>query len=55
MWKLMVRYEHSFMPRPWVPSNIQVSTFADCLPHIGRRYSCGGFVVYRAAYVCREG
>jgi hypothetical protein len=55
MWKLMVRYEHSFMPNNWVPSNIPVSSFDDCGMHIGRRYSCGGFVEYRAVFVCEGG
>lgn len=52
MWKLLHRYEHSFMPHHWMPSNIPVSCFAECLPHLGRRYSCGGYVVYRAVFVC---
>lgn len=53
MWTLQVRYEHSFMPHEWMPSNLEVKSFADCMPHVGRRYSCGGFVEYRAVFSCK--
>lgn len=49
-WYLEHRYEHPFMPREWMPSDIPVCSFADCLPHIGKRFSCGAFVEYRAVY-----
>jgi len=52
VWALMVRYEHSFMSHEWQQSNIAVSSFADCVKHLGRHFSCGGFVEYRAVFVC---
>lgn len=51
-WALECRYEHSFMPHDWQASKLPVQSFADCLPHLGRRYECGGFVEYRAVFRC---